>query len=919
MRRSEDSVLRKQQQFKLIHELFKFFAIVAIVFLFDSSAQALTKSHAAMMVTLNQPLSHDAFPLAVNGRVAPIYAAEGDSETVRVAARAFADDVAKVTGTKPEMVQDDTAVRQPFVVIVGTIGNSPLLDQLRREGKIRTSGIEGRWESAVTAVVDRPFAGVKKALVIAGSDRRGAAFALFTISRQMGVSPWTWWADVPVRTFRSVGVRAGTYVQGEPSVKYRGIFFNDEDWGLRPWAARKMDPKLDNIGPHTYEHVFELLLRLHANMFWPAMHPGTLPFNAVPENARLAQKWGIVMGSSHSEALLRNNVGEWDRKKDGPWNYQTNSHAIDEYWKQRLKTNSKYENFYTVGMRGQHDSGLEATGSAEVKARLVEQVMKDQRQMLRQYVNEDLDRVPQVIWLYKESIDLYRAGMKVPDDVTLGWTDDNYGYIRQLPNAEERKRSGGSGIYYHVSYWGRPHDYLWLCTTPPALMREELSKAWDHGVRRLWVLNVGDLKPAESDIDYFLQLAWNEPEMARVSQKDFLRQWAAEQFPSTLGLRIATLWDEAYRLNFVRKPELMGFNGYDDDVKRTEFNPLAWGDQNRTRLEQWNRLNEEAESLKRAMPENYRNAFFELVYYPVEAAAEQNAKFLWADRSYLDAGQDKKNAVGQDAVKARAAYDRIQALTRTYNSLDGGKWDGMMSAHPRERHVFDMPATAGADMAKAPLPKAWWKGGGALRCDGAKGIREWNKTVSVNATHFTRKQDGNGATWRVLPELGVDGGSMVLGRPGLMKSAGWVGAAQKASTEAIKKGAWLEYDFNVSSTGEASLEIDLLPTFPVDSNHGLHYAVALDGGKAQVLDASGAEGVGKDISAWTDNVRRNAAAQQVELGSLRAGHHRLRLIYGDPGVIFEHLTVSFAGASPAYPVPPETVCGVRREGGEQRR
>src|SRR6185503_6638436 len=185
------------------------------------------------------------------------------------------------------------------------------------------------------------------------------------------------------------------------------------------------------------------------------------------------------------------------------------------------------------------------------------------------------------------------AGMKVPDDVTLGWTDDNYGYIRQLPNAEERKRSGGSGIYYHVSYWGRPHDYLWLCTTPPALMREELSKAWDHGVRRLWVLNVGDLKPAESDIDYFLQLAWNEPEMARVSQKDFLRQWAAEQFPSTLGLRIATLWDEAYRLNFVRKPELMGFNGYDDDVKRTEFNPLAWGDQNRTRLEQWNRLNEE--------------------------------------------------------------------------------------------------------------------------------------------------------------------------------------------------------------------------------------------------------------------------------------------------------------------------------------
>ena len=440
-------------------------------------------------------------------------------------------------------------------------------------------------------------------------------------------------------------------MQGEPSVKYRGIFFNDEDWGLRPWAAKKMDPKLNNIGPHTYERVFELLLRLHANLLWPAMHPGTLPFNAVPENARLAERWGIVMGASHSEALLRNNVGEWDRKKDGPWNYQTNSKAIYEYWKQRLETNGKFENFYTVGLRGQHDSGLEATGSVEVKARLVEQVMADQRKLLRQYVNPDLDKVPQVDWLYKESIDLYRAGMKVPPDVTLGWTDDNYGYIRQLPDAEEQKRPGGSGLYYHVSYWGRPHDYLWLCTTPPALMREELTKAWDHGVRRLWVLNVGDLKPAESDIDYFMQLAENEPKMAKVSQREFLEQWAAGQLPPALAGRIAEVWDRAYRLNFVRKPELMGFNGYNDDVKRTEFNPLAWGDQNRERLAAWKRLGDEAEVLRGEVPEAYRDAFFELVYYPVEAAAEQNAKFLWTDRSYLDAAQGRKAAASKDAAK----------------------------------------------------------------------------------------------------------------------------------------------------------------------------------------------------------------------------------------------------------------------------
>lgn len=861
------------------------------------------------MVVLNRAAGEGVFPLARTGRAVPIYVAGEDSETVRVVADAFAGDVAKVTGAKPEMVSAEAAVRQSYVVIVGTVGHSPLLDRLRREGKVQTKEIEGRWESAVTTVVDHPFAGVRQALVIAGSDRRGAAFALFTISRQMGVSPWTWWADVPVRRAASVGVRAGTYVQGEPSVKYRGIFFNDEDWGLRPWAAKKMDPKLNNIGPHTYERVFELLLRLHANLLWPAMHPGTLPFNAVPENARLAERWGIVMGSSHSEALLRNNVGEWDRKKDGPWNYQTNSKAIYEYWKQRLMTNGKFENFYTVGLRGQHDSGLEATGSVEVKARLVEKVMADQRGLLRQYVNPDLDKVPQVDWLYKESIDLYRAGMKVPADVTLGWTDDNYGYIRQLPDAEEQRRPGGSGLYYHVSYWGRPHDYLWLCTTPPALMREELTKAWDHGVRKLWVLNVGDLKPAESDIDYFLQLAENEPGMAKVSQREFLREWAAEQLPPALAGRVAEVWDQAYRLNFVRKPEFMGFNGYDDDVKRTEFNPLAWGDQNRERLAAWKRLGDEAEALRGEVPEAYRDAFFELVYYPVEAAAEQNAKFLWADRGYLDAAHGRKAAVSEDAAKARAAYERIQALTASYNALDGGKWEGMMSAHPRERHVFDMPVTADGDVS---LPQSWQAGKSeALRCEGGAGFGERDETVSMNAAHFSRRHDGDGGVWRVLPELGISGGSVVLGRPGLMASAAWVDGAGP-SANALEGDAWLEYDFDVSSAGEASLAVDFLPTFPVDSEHRLRYAVEVDGGAAKVMDAGGPDKEDTSVSAWADNVRRNAAVERLQLGQLRAGHHRLRLIYGDPGVVFQHLVVTFAGAPAAYPVPPETACGGAR-------
>jgi hypothetical protein len=249
-----------------------------------------------------------------------------------------------------------------------------------------------------------------------------------------------------------------------------------------------MDPAVDggkgNIGPHTYERIFELLLRLCANSLWPAMHPGSLAFNAVSENAKLADKWGIVMGSSHSEALLRNNVGEWNEKTDGPWNYQLNAPAMNAYWDKRLVENGNYENFYTVGLRGVHDSGLEAKGTPEVKARLVEDVMAAQRALLAKHISPDLPKIPQIIWLYKESLDLYRVGMKVPPDVTLGWTDDNYGYLRELPNAAEQARPGGSGVYYHVSYWGAPHDYLWLCTTPPALIREEMTKAYDHNARR---------------------------------------------------------------------------------------------------------------------------------------------------------------------------------------------------------------------------------------------------------------------------------------------------------------------------------------------------------------------------------------------------------------------------------------------------
>ncbi len=890
---------------------------------------------AASWVAVDRPAEATDFPLVAKGKPAAIYVAPGNPETVRVAAAAFARDVEQVTGVRPRML---TSLRAPLpanLIVAGVLGNSPEIDRLRAAHALATTAVDGKWEAAETVTIVNPPArilpGVRMVLVVAGSDRRGTAYALFALSRAMGVSPWIWWADVPVAKHTAVYVQPGMHVQDPPSVQYRGIFFNDEDWGLRPWAAKKMDPEVDkgkgNIGPRTYERVFELLLRLHANSLWPAMHPGSLAFNAVPENAKLADKWGIVMGSSHSEALLRNNVGEWSEaappKGDGPWNYQTNSAAMNTYWDKRLAENGRFENFYTVGLRGLHDSGLEAEGTPQVKAKLVEDVMTAQRKLLAARVagpkDGDIAKVPQVIWLYKESLDLYREGMKVADDVTLGWTDDNYGYIRELPNAAEQKRSGGSGVYYHVSYWGAPHDYLWLCTTPPALLQEELTKAYDHGARKYWILNVGDLKPAEIDIDYFMQLATDEPRMAKISQQEFLSQWADEQFPAGHSGVIADLMTRYYALNFIRRPEFMGFNGYNDGVQRTSFNPLAWGtgvepDQNRGRAAAWSELREDESEIAKSLPQQTRPAFFELVGYPIEGAAAMNEKFLATDLSYLDAAQLNFDAMKADATRARAAYDTIQKLTAKYNSIAGGKWDGMMSAAPRERHVFEMPLTATEADAKTPLPPSWGADDSPAIAHPAaqpSGFHEQRATVSINASHFSRKHDLASAAassgWHVLPDLGISGDSIEYGSPGLLANAD-----NAAATSGPQDTAWMEYDFATTTSGPATLALHMLPTFAVDSEHRLRYAVALDGGVPVALDLTPsavprkAAGDGPSDSGWAENVLRNSAVTTLPLGALTPGKHTLRLIYRDPGVVFEHIVITFPDAPPAYPVPPET-------------
>jgi len=522
--------------------------------------------------------------------------------------------------------------------------------------------------------------------------------------------------------------------------------------------------------------------------------------------------------------------------------------------------------------------------------------------------------------------------------VTLGWTDDNYGYIRELPNAEEQKRAGGSGVYYHVSYWGSPHDYLWLCSTPPALLQEELTKAYDHNARKYWILNVGDGKPAEIDIDYFMQLATDEPKLAKMSQREWLTGWFAQQFGAEHGAAIADVMTRYYTLNFIRKPEFMGFNGYNDGINRTAFNPLAsdiygykpYQDQNSARSVEWKQLAEKEKQIAGSLSPADASAFFELVGYPVEAAAAQNEKFLATDLTYVDAHHHYEASLPTDAARARESYDAVQTLTAKYNSLEGGKWDGIMSAAPRERHVFEMPRTATAADANMPLPASWGAADAACRSTAnatanlasATGFVEQHCTVSVNAAHFARKSDTStysakvgrldptAAKWNVLADLGISGGSVVYGRPGLLADLDlpWL-----ASNQNPEPTAWLEYDFTTTTVGPAALALHLLPTFPVDSEHKLRYAVALDGGSAMERDMSGSGGAkaagagdGPSGADWPQNVLRNSAIDTIALGALTPGKHTLRLLYRDPGVVFEHIVITFPGAPPAYPVPPET-------------
>jgi hypothetical protein len=776
------------------------------------------------------------FMLVADRRAAEIETDPKDFAVVKIAADCMRDDVERVTGVP---VIEPNAL-QKNVVFIGTIGKSAVIDQLIQAGKLDVSAIRGKWESYVIATVQNPLPGVRNGLVIAGSDRRGTAYGVFTISEAIGVSPWVWWDDVAPTHRDSLIIGAGVHVHGPPSVKYRGIFINDEDWSLQPWAAKTYEPETKDIGPKTYARVCELLLRLKANYLWPAMHPCTKAFNLYPQNKVVADQYGIVMGSSHAEPMLRDNVSEWTLPKD-EYNYVTHRDDVLKYWEERLLENGKYENSYTLGMRGIHDSPMLGGGTMEEKVARLQQIIADQRALLARDVNADLTQVPEIFTPYKEVLVLYQHGLKVPDDVTLVWPDDNHGYIRELPTPEEAKRSGGSGVYYHVSYWGAPEDYLWLCTTPPALIWEEMRKAYDHGARTVWVLNVGGLKKSAIDMDFFLRMGWDIDAWDRDAQPVFLRQWAEETFGPDHAGEIAAILGEYFRLNYPSKPEHLMSAQFTDN----------YGEKQR-RLQDFASLVAKTNALYQIMPPEKKDALYELVVYPVRCSALMNIKFL-----------------SPDPAKAQEAYDDIQKETKYYNEqLAGGKWNFIMSAAPRNLPVFGPPVASGT---AAAAQAAILSGSGGY--------------VSFDAWHPTDTTGGAGVAWKSIDGLGRSAHSVTL----------------LPSTVSVPDSASLQYSFDAKTSGTASVVVYCIPTHALYPGMRLRYSASIDGETPKVVDIDTVE----FSKPWSINVLRGAAIGTTQHLISGAGEHRLTIHPLDPGVVFDKVVIDLGGLRPTQSGPPD--------------
>jgi hypothetical protein len=728
-------------------------------------------------------------------------------------------------------------------------------------------------------------------IIVAGRNGRGTAYGLLELSRMAGVSPWVWWGDVvPAHKDKLTIDDNFSTLQGA-SVEYRGIFLNDEDWSLRPWSYGNFEKsKFGTIGPKTYKKIFQLLLRLRANAIWPGMHTGTTAFFKVPGNKAMADSCGIVVGSSHCEPLLRNNVDEWDVAKRGRFNYITNKQAVQDYWIERLKEvkGSKGGNMFTIGMRGIHDGSMEGVKTMKEKFDALQQVINDQQDLLRKYVG-DPSKQMQVFIPYKEVLQIYEKGLKVPDYVTLMWCDDNYGYMTRLSDVEEQKRSGGGGVYYHLSYWGRPHDFLWLTTMQPGLIYNEMRAAYDHKVRKLWIVNVHDPKVAGYDLELFLDMAWDINSVKGNTLENHYKAWLCRQFGKEAGALLFPAMKEYFRLCGERHPEFMGWSQTELDKKlydrglspqrNTAFTNAFGGELDRY-LDRYAAVAAKVREVGKIIPARLKDAYFAAIEYTVLASDANARKLLWAQkaRQWASGSTLKDMFVNNPKIyhacaESQSAYQEIRSLTDYYNNtMAGGKWRRSMSMRPRDLPVFGAPN----------LP--------TLLTD--EEVKEWLKK-GEEAGYNTRgnhplKAEG------VIAHNACDYAQATEGA----ETVEMLGHSMNAM--ALPQGGSLTYDFATAKDSDYELAIALIPTQPND-NGDLRFSISVDGATPTVFSLK--EPFRSER--WKENVLRGQALRTLTLKGMKAGRHTLVIHALDSHIVVDQWMLQPLPARKAYLFPIE--------------
>lgn len=816
---------------------------------------------------------------------ASIYIDPTEHETVKLSATFLQQDIEMVTGKKIQVITGSLSDVKGNAVIIGSMEKSSLIKQLAQEKKIATTNVKGQWEAYRIQALRSPAKGISNALVIFGNDRRGTAYGVFEISRQIGVSPWYWWADVPVKKQKELFVKNNISITDAPKVKYRGIFINDEAPALSNWSREKFG----GFNHQFYEKVFELILRLKGNYLWPAMW-GNAFYDDDSLSIYSADKYGIVIGTSHHEPLMRAH-DEWRRYGKGQkWDYDSTEAGLKEFWRGGMRR-AWNEKIVSIGMRGDGDEPM----TRETATALLERIVKDQRQIIEEVTGKPASETPQLWALYKEVQDYYDKGMRVPDDVTLLLCDDNWGNIRKLPKLNDKPRKGGYGIYYHFDYVGGPRNYKWLNTNPLPRIWEQMHLAYQYGVKDIWIVNVGDIKPMEFPISFWLDYAWDPEKIGADDLQQYSEQWAADQFGKKYAKDIADIISKYSKYNGRRKPELLDQNTYSLE-NYNEFETV---------VNEYNRLLTRAEKINLALPKEYQDAYFQLVLHPVRACANLNEMYYAVALNHHNA-KDSVLSANSYADWAKQLYKNDSLFTVQYHSINNGKWNHMMSqthigyTYWQQPPVNKMPSLVYlSDGHVTDTTVAYnFSPPSALNLipENAKGnlFYELNEYISIEGSHFTKAINTNGITWKILPDHGRTGDAVT--------SFPVTAPEQKPGGNAPH----LQYDFYTYSKGEFKLNAYFSPTLNFHSTeNGLQYAISVDDEEPLIISIN-KEDKNSISGIWNKWVSENIIIKTSRHKINEAGKHTVKYWVVNPGVVLQKLVIDFGGLKPSYLGPPET-------------